>query len=193
MDLNRRQFLKASGLSAAATALVLFADEGAVMAEGLKDLRIARAKQVPSICPHCSVGCGMIAYVKEGELLQLEGNPDHPINEGSLCPKGAASFQFAYEARGKANPRRLLKAKYRKPYGTEWEEISLDEALDRIAERVKATRDQYFIEKNNGMTVNRLEAIAHLGSATIDNEENYLLTKLMRSLGVVYLEHHARI
>lgn len=193
MEMNRRDFLRLSGVSAAATAAFLFVDERDALAKDLKDLRIAKAKEVPSVCPHCSVGCGMIAYVKDGQLLQLEGNPDSPISEGSLCPKGAASYQFAYESLGKPNPLRVLKAKYRKPGATQWDEISLDKALDMIAERFKATRDKHFIEKNNGVTVNRLEAVAHIGSACVDNEEAYLLTKLMRASGLVFLEHHARI
>lgn len=193
MELNRRAFLRLGGVSAAATAALLFADEEVALAKSLKDLRIANAKEVPSVCPHCSVGCGMIAFVKDGKLLQLEGNPDSPISEGSLCPKGAASFQFAYEALGKPNPNRILTAKYRAPNSDRWQEINLEQALDRIAQLIKETRDKTFIETNNGVTVNRTEGVAHIGSACIDNEENYLLAKLMRSLGVVYLEHHARI
>lgn len=193
MNVNRREFLKLSGVSAAGAAVLLFAEEKDVLAKDLKNSRIAKAKEVPSVCPHCSVGCGMIAYVKEGQLLQLEGNPDSPISEGSLCPKGAASMQFAYDAVGKPNPLRELKAKHRKPNSNTWEEISLDKALDMIAQKVKETRDKTFIETANGVTVNRTEGLAHLGSACVDNEEAYLITKLMRSLGVVYLEHHARI
>lgn len=194
MNVTRRDFLKLSGVSAAGVAALLFADEKAAMAKDLKELRISKAKEVPSVCPHCSVGCGMIAYVKDGKLLQLEGNPDSPISEGSLCPKGASSMQFAYEGVGKPNPLRLLKAKYRKPGASDFEEIEVDKALDLIAQRIKETRDQTFIETNaSGLTVNRTEGIAHIGSACVDNEEAYLFTKLMRALGVVYLEHHARI
>lgn len=194
MDFSRRHFLRLSGLSAATTAALLVMGE-VEHAKALvsKDLRIAQAKEVPSVCPHCSVGCGMIAYVKEGQLLQLEGNPDSPISEGSLCPKGASSYQFAYEALGKPNPRRLLKVKYRKPYSNSWQEIPLSTALDMIADRVKAARDSTFVEKVGSLTVNRCESIGHIGSAVVTNEEAYLMTKLMRSLGVVYLEHHARI
>jgi formate dehydrogenase major subunit len=194
MNLNRREFLKISGVSAAGAAVLLFAEEKAALAKDLKESRIAKAKEVPSVCPHCSVGCGMIAYVKEGQLLQLEGNPDSPISEGSLCPKGAASMQFAYEGVGKPNPLRELKAKIRKPGADRWEEITVEEALDRIALRIKETRDKTFVETNKaGLTVNRTEGIASIGSACVDNEEAYLTTKLMRALGVVYLEHHARI
>ena len=194
MNVNRRDFLKLSGVSAAGAAVLLFADEKDALAKDLKNLRVASAKEVPSVCPHCSVGCGMIAYVKEGQLLQLEGNPDSPISEGSLCPKGAASMQFAYDMVGKPNPLRELKAKYRKPNAEQWEEIELDKALDMIAERVKVTRDKTFVETTkDGLVVNRTEGVAHIGSACVDNEEAYLITKLMRALGVVYLEHHARI
>lgn len=194
MNLNRRGFLKLSGVSAAGAAVLLFATEKDALARDIKESRIAKAKEVPSVCPHCSVGCGMIAYVKDGQLLQLEGNPDSPISEGSLCPKGAASMQFAYEGVGKANPLRELDAKIRKPGSDKWEPISIEEALDKIALRIKETRDKSFVEKNKaGLTVNRTEGLAHIGSACLDNEENYLITKLMRSLGVVYLEHHARI
>lgn len=194
MNLNRRDFLKLSGVTAAGAAVVLFAEEREALARDLKESRITRAQEVPSVCPHCSVGCGMIGYVKEGQLLQLEGNPDSPISEGSLCPKGAAAMQFAYEGVGRPNPLRELKAKIRRPGADRWEEISVDEALDRVAQRIKETRDAGFVEKNkDGQTVNRAESLAHLGSACVDNEECYLITKLMRSLGVVYLEHHARI
>lgn len=192
--MNRRQFLKLTGVSAAATAAYLFIDEELALSKDVANLRIAKAQEVASVCPHCSVGCGMIAYVKDGNLINLEGNPDHPISEGSLCPKGAASFQFAYEALGKPNPHRVLKARYRAPNSDQWQEIDLDTALDKIAQRIKETRDKTFMETNKaGLPIMRTEGIAHLGSACIDNEENYLLTKLMRATGVVYLEHHARI
>lgn len=193
MELNRRDFLRLSGVSGVAAAALLFATEREAMGADVKELRISTAKEVASVCPHCSVGCGMIAYVKDGKLLQLEGNPDSPISEGSLCPKGAATYQFAYESQGKPNPLRQLTAKIRRPNSDKWEEIELDQALDLAAEKIKATRDASFVETANGLTVNRTEGIAHIGSACFDNEECYLLTKLMRSLGVVYLEHHARI
>ncbi|MDB4893970.1 MAG: formate dehydrogenase alpha subunit [Firmicutes bacterium] len=193
MNVNRRDFLKLSGVSAAGAAVLLFAEETHALTSDLKQLRIAKAKEVPSVCPHCSVGCGLIAYVKDGNLLQLEGNPDSPISEGSLCPKGASAMQFAYEGIGKPNPLRELKAKHRKPGADHWDVVELDWALDRIAEKIKETRDKDFIETVNGVTVNRTEGLAHMGSACVDNEEAYLMVKLMRSLGVVYLEHHARI
>lgn len=185
LQVDRREFLKLSGLSvAAAGTLALGAPRGQAVTS---NLRTKQAAEVHTVCPYCSVGCGMLAHVENGRLINLEGDPDHPISEGSLCPKGSAAFQFAY------NERRLQKALYRKPGARDWETVELDWALDQIAQRVKTTRDKHFIETEGGVTVNRCEAIANIGSACVDNEEAYLITKLMRSLGVVYLEHHARI
>lgn len=186
MKLTRRDFLKLSGVSAAAAgALALGVDKA--VAQEAESLRIAEAKEVLGVCPFCSVGCGLVSHVKNGQLLNIEGNVEHPISEGSLCPKGSATFQFAY------NEYRQQHALYRAPGATSWEKVDLKWALDRIAQRTKETRDANFIEREDGVRVNRLDAIAHIGSACIDNEENYLLVKLMRALGVSYLEHHARI
>jgi len=185
MQLDRREFLKLSGLSVAAAGTLALGGDRALAVTS--ELRIKRATEVHTVCPYCSVGCGMIAHVENGKLINLEGDPDNPISEGSLCPKGSSAFQFAY------NERRLTKALYRRPRSDQWETVEVGWALDRIAERVKATRDRHFIETEDGVTVNRCEAIANIGSACIDNEEAYLLTKLMRSLGMVFLEHHARI
>jgi formate dehydrogenase major subunit len=185
MDMDRRDFLKLSGLSAAAAgALALGAGKAQAVTS---DIRIKRASEVHTVCPYCSVGCGMIAHVENGKLINLEGDVDHPISEGSLCPKGSSAFQFAY------NDRRLTKVLHRKPFATDWETVDLEWALDQVASKVKETRDKSFIESESGVTVNRTEAIANIGSACIDNEECYLTTKLMRALGVVFLEHHARI
>jgi formate dehydrogenase major subunit len=186
LHVNRREFLKLSGLSVAAASAVTLGG-GAPAQAVTTDLWIKRATEVRTVCPFCSVGCGMIAHVEDGKLINLEGDPDHPISEGSLCPKGSSTYQFAY------SDRRIKKALYRKAKGTQWETVELDWALDQIAQRVKETRDKHFIADEDGVLVNRCEAIANIGSACIDNEEAYLLTKLMRSLGVVYLEHHARI
>lgn len=186
LKLSRRDFLKLSGVSAA-TAGALAVGTGAALAEHANGLRIVGAKEVLGVCPFCSVGCGTVSHVKNGQLIHIEGNIEHPISEGSLCPKGASTFQFAY------NENRVARAMYRAPNSDSWQEISLTEALDRIAQRTKETRDQHLIATEDGVTVNRLDAIAHIGSACIDNEENYALVKLMRSLGVSYLEHHARI
>lgn len=190
LQLNRRDFLKLSGVTAVAAAGLLSGKARPAKAQAqplVRDLRISRSKEVIGVCPFCSVGCGTVAHVRDGRLLNVEGNVEHPISEGSLCPKGAATFQLAY------NEHRALKALYRAPRAKEWQEISLTQALDMIADRIKKTRDQYFIHEEDGVIVNRLDAIAHLGSAVIENEDNYALTKLMRSIGVSYLEHHARI
>lgn len=185
MQMDRRDFLKLSGMSAAAAgALALNVGKSQAVTS---DIRIKRATEVHTVCPYCAVGCGMIAHVENGKLINLEGDTDNPINEGSLCSKGSSAYQFAY------NERRLTKAQYRKPGSDKWETVELDWALDQIAQRVKATRDKSFIETEDGVVVNRTEAIANIGSACIDNEECYLLTKLMRAMGVVFLEHHARI
>lgn len=184
--MDRREFLKLSGFSVGAAGALAMGEIKPAHAV-TSDLRIKRATEVHTICPYCSVGCGMIAHVENGKLINLEGDSDHPISEGSLCPKGSSAYQFAH------NERRLLKARYRAPHATEWKEVDMAWALDQIAQRVKNTRDKHFTETENGVTVNRLDAIANIGSACIDNEEAYLLTKLMRSLGVVFLEHHARI
>jgi formate dehydrogenase major subunit len=159
-------------------------------------LRILGAREVPSVCPYCAVGCGQIVSVRDGQIVNIEGNPDSPISRGTLCPKGAATFQLA------VNPNRLTKVKYRAPYATEWVEKGLDWAMDRIAERVKAARDATFSEfwegndesgKSVRKRVNHCATIASLGGATMDNEWNYAQLKLWRALGLIWLENQARI
>lgn len=143
---------------------------------------------VQSVCPYCAVGCGQRVYVKDGRITDIEGDPDSPISGGTLCPKGAASFQLVT---GSHRHRKVL---HRRPYATDWEEIPLEEALDRVAERVKKTREQTWEETDpKGRRVRRTLGIAHLGGATLDNEENYLLKKLYTALGVVQVENQARI
>jgi formate dehydrogenase major subunit len=150
--------------------------------------RIAGAKPVPGVCPYCAVGCGTLAYAKDGKLIDIEGNPESPINGGTLCPKGSATFQLH------VNPNRWTTCKYRAPYATEWQDVSLEWAMGRIAERFKDTRDRTFAEYDaQDRKVNRTMALASLGGATLDNEENYLITKLYRSLGAVFVENQARI
>jgi len=184
--ITRREFFKLSLGTLVLTGIGI--DLKPVKAYAEEELKIKGAKETTTICPYCSVGCGIIVYSKEGKVVNTEGDPDHPINEGSLCPKGASLYQLAN------NPTRLLKPLYRAPYSDKWEEVSWDWALDRIAKLVKSTRDKYFITKNEkGQIVNRVEAIAHVGSAALDNEECYILQKFMRALGLVYIEHQARI
>jgi formate dehydrogenase major subunit len=146
---------------------------------------------VRSICPYCAVGCGQLVYVKDEKIIDIEGDPDSPISGGCLCPKGAATFQLV------AGAHRLSKVLYRRPRGTSWESIPLSRAMEMIAQRVKATRDAHWDaepEKPGQGAVNRTLAIAHLGGATLDNEENYLIKKLFTGgLGIVQVENQARI
>ena len=190
MELSRREFLKASGMGV-----------GGVFLFGMFDPDLARA-QVPkllplkkkigeksTICPYDASGCGFLVAAVNGKVVNIEGDPDHPINRGGACAKGASMRQLSAD-----NPWRLSKVLYRAPGGNQWQEKSWDWALNEIARRIKDTRDANFTERNDsGNLVNRTEAIANLGGSALDNEECYLLAKLTRALGVVYLEHHARI
>ena len=200
MKISRRRFLKISagtfGSAMAADLAGLGLNTGAVRAYAL-NVPIKTGRQVPSICPYCAVGCAQIIMADdEGHVIDIQGNPDSPINEGTLCPKGAATYQLV------VNDQRWTKVKYRAPGSDEWEEKPLDWAMNRIAELVKKTRDANFNEFQDmpdgkgGMVKKRVMntyAIASLGGATMDNEWNYLQQKLMHGLGVVYLENQARI
>jgi formate dehydrogenase major subunit len=196
VTLSRRQFLRQSGLSAAGGAL------GGLVALGLDperaraatvplDWKIERTKVVPSICPYCAVGCSLLLHVRDGKLINVEGNPDSPINRGTLCPKGAASFQLT------VNPERPSGCLYRRPGGTAWEPIELERAMDMVAERVKRTRDATFRRTatigGRQVTLNHTLGIGSLGGATMDNEWNYAQAKMWRGLGGVFLENQARI
>jgi formate dehydrogenase major subunit len=192
MNLSRRDFLKLGGATAGGLLLPLGVSAAALAARYPLHKPIG---ETPTICCFCGVGCGAIAAAnKEGNrIINIEGDPDHPINQGSLCSKGMSLAQLN-AVDGKINPRRLQKVKYRAAGSTQWEEKSWDWALEEIAKRVKATRDQYFIPTDSeGRTVNRVEAIANLGGAALDNEECSLLVKAVRALGLVYVEHQARI
>lgn len=151
--------------------------------------RVRDAKVVKSVCPYCAVGCGLNVYVKDGKVIDIEGNPDSPINHGTLCPKGSATFQYTI------NASRLTHVLYRAPYSDHWEIKSLDWAMEQIAQRVKKTRDETFVERlPDGREVNHTLGIASLGGATLDVEENYLMKKLFTGgLGVVAIENQARI
>jgi formate dehydrogenase major subunit len=187
--MTRRDFLKVSGVTTGAASTGLFSMKAlGAKAEDLR-LRIRYAQQSTTICPYCAVGCGEIVSAHEGKVINIEGDPDHPINEGSLCSKGAALIQLSAN-----NPARLQKPKYRAAYAAEWKEVSWDWALDAIAKRIKKSRDASFVTKNSkGEVVNRTNGIASVGSAAMDNEECYLYQKFLRSLGLVYIEHQARI
>ena len=143
---------------------------------------------VGSICPYCAVGCAQLVYVKEGKIIDIEGDPASPVSHGCLCPKGAATFQLV------TGSHRIKHVLYRRPHGTEWETIPLEQAMDMVAERVKKTRDENWADTGeNGIPLRRTMAIAHLGGATLDNEENYLIKKLFTALGIVQIENQARI
>ena len=150
--------------------------------------RIAGLKVTESVCPYCAVGCGQLVYTRDGELVDIEGNPNSPINQGTLCPKGSASRQLIQQ------PGRLTKVKYRRPGGTEWEEIELEQAMDMIAERLVSARERGWQDRDeHGRRVDRTLGFAHLGGATLDNEENYLIKKSFTALGAVQIENQARI
>jgi formate dehydrogenase major subunit len=193
METTRRDFLKVAAIGGAAATIFGF-DLAPAYAQ-LRELKIARATETRSTCPYCSVSCGVIIYTLGDkaknvtpQVIHVEGDPDHPINRGTLCPKGASLEQDIL------NPRRLLKPQVRRPGGTDWEDISWNDALDEIAQRVKKSRDETFVDKDaQGRTVNRCEGIAFTGGCTDTNEFNYLVVKTMRSLGVCYLENQARV
>ncbi len=186
MSLSRRDFLKygahAAGAAVAAPGIDLRPVEAAATA-----LRIKEAKIYPGVCPYCAVGCPQLIYVKDDRIIDIEGDPDAPHTEGALCPKGSSTYQLS------VNERRLTKCLYRAPGSERWEEKPLDWMMDQIAQRVKKTRDATFVERVRGVTVNRCEGIAWLGSSVLDNEENYLIAKLARGLGLVNLENSARL
>jgi formate dehydrogenase major subunit len=192
MAFSRREFLKASAAGLApGTALGSLIGLGATLAPATaraQGLRILNAKATPTVCPYCSVGCAMIAHTIGNEIVNIEGDKRSPHNEGCLCPKGAATYQLL------RNPNRATRVLHRKPGARDWEEVELDWAMNRIAELVKKTRDETFVERlDDGTLVNQTTAIFSLGGATLDNEWNHMQQKLMRGLGAVAIENQARI
>jgi formate dehydrogenase major subunit len=193
MNLTRRDFLKASAVGGVGATILGF-DLAPAYAQ-MRELKIARATETRSTCPYCSVSCGVIIYTLgdkaknvTSQVVHVEGDPDHPINRGTLCPKGSSLQQDIL------NPRRLTKPQVRRPGSDHWEDISWDAALDEIGHRVKKTRDESFVETDEqGQTANRCEGIAWTGGCTDTNEFNFLVVKTMRSLGVCYLENQARV
>ena len=191
--ITRRDFLKISGVTAAGVAVSQLGFDltpAQVYAAELRtELRIKDAKTTPTICCYCSVGCGiLVATDKKGKVINAEGDPDHPISEGTLCPKGGSTYQIA------VNDDRLKKVRYRAPGSDKWKEVSWEWALNKIAANIKKSRDKSFMVKNaDGKVVNRTNGIASVGSAALDNEECWLYQKMLRSLGLVYIEHQARI
>jgi formate dehydrogenase major subunit len=193
MNLTRRDFLKASVVGGV-TATVFGFDLAPAYAE-MRELKIARATETRSTCPYCSVSCGVIIYTLGDkaknvtpQVVHVEGDPDHPINRGTLCPKGSSLQQDIL------NSRRLMKPQVRRPGSDHWEDIGWDTALDEVGHWVKKIRDASFVDKDDkGVTVNRCEGLAFIGGCTDTNEFNYLVVKSMRSLGVCYLENQARV
>ncbi len=200
MSVSRRDFFKLSGSGLAAATLGFNLAPIEAKAE---DLPIRFARETTTICPYCSVGCGMIVHTLGGNIINVEGDPDHPINEGSLCPKGSSVYQL------RDNKARVTKPMYRAAGASEWQEVTWDWALDEIAKKTKTARDASFMatskikvkEKVGGVevdkeieaVVNRTMGMASVGSAALDNEECYLYQKFLRGLGLVYIEHQARI
>jgi formate dehydrogenase major subunit len=194
--LSRRRLLGRSLASSAVAAMAALGIDLRPTQARAWALRIADVQPVPSVCPYCAVGCDTVIYAKDGVILDIEGDPNSPINQGTLCPKGAAIYQLH------VNPNRLTQVLYRRPGGTAWETLGLDEAMDMVAARVKKTRDETFQETYQGTNADgepeekvwmATTAIFSLGGATIDNEWNHLQQKLMRGLGVVPIENQARI
>jgi formate dehydrogenase major subunit len=191
MKFNRREFIQISGAAAAGVALGGIGFDLSPVKAHAQMLKTKYAKETTTICPYCAVGCGAIVHTSlkgDGRVISVEGDPDHVINRGSLCSKGASIAQLA------ENENRLTEPMYRAPFSKEWKKVSWDWALGRIAKRVKQTRDASFEEKNaKGQVVNRTTAIASVGSAALDNEECWIYQALMRAIGLVYIEHQARI
>jgi formate dehydrogenase major subunit len=167
------------------------AGRGAAVKSGRSAQLVARTATadsiVKSICPYCAVGCGQNVFVKDGRVVQIEGDPDSPVSRGRLCPKGSASLQLT------TGPGRVYKVLHRKPYASDWEELDLDRAMDMIAERVIESRRKGWQWEQDGKRVRRTMGFAHLGGATLDNEENYLIKKLFTALGAIQIENQARI
>ena len=200
MQLTRRGFFKtAAAAFAASLAYEAVAPSTVLAAEPSDDWKLENTEEYTNICCYCAGGCGSICSVRDGELINLEGDPDHPVSQGGLCPKGASMFQLRNNVDDVTheiikNRDRVSKPMVRRPGSREWEEISWDDAVTEIARRVKDTRDQNFTTTDDsGLTVNRCEAIASLGGSQQNSEEEYLILKMMRSLGVVTIDNQARV
>lgn len=187
--ISRRDFIKIGAAGAGGIGLSALGFDIAQAAQVKQSLRIAGARESHSICPYCAVGCSLVAYTNDsGQLLQIEGDPDSPVNEGRLCPKGASAMQLAVGAN------RVETVMYRRPKSASWEKISWEDAMNMLARRVKDSRDSTFVTTDaNGNTVNRTEGIAFAGGAAFSSEEGYFTTKVMRGLGLIHLEQQARV
>lgn len=199
MDLTRRGFFKAAGAAFATTmAFELTSQTPAYAVEPNAEWKLVNTEEYTNICCYCAGGCGSLCSVRDGELINLEGDPDHPINQGGLCPKGATMFQLRNivdpETREIVkNPERVTRPMVRRPGASQWEEITWDDAVAEIARKVKDTRDATFVETENGLTVNYTPGIASLGGSQENSEEEYLILKAMRSLGIIAIDNQARV
>ena len=185
MGVSRRDFLKIGGTAAVASTVGLSPQE---VEANQRENRLKGAKVTTSICPFCAVGCGMLVHTKNKKVISIEGDSEHPISRGNLCSKGASLLQMAN------NPKRVQKPMYRAPGAADWKEVEWDWAIENIARKIKKSRDESFVLQNKkGQEVNRCDGIASVGSAALDNEECYIFQKWLRSLGLVAIEHQARI
>lgn len=188
MGITRRRFIKSLGGAVTALTVSEATPARAERKGVVRGTKIQGAETTTSVCPFCGVGCGILAHTKNGKLIHVEGDPDHPINQGTLCSKGQALPEVV------TSPRRLKKVLYRAPGSDRWEQRDLDWAVRTLAERIKAARDSGFVARSaSGVSVNRAEALASIGGAALNNEECYLMAKLSRALGIVYLEHQGRL
>ena len=191
MELTRRRFLQITGSACAGVAFGGLGFDLSPIEAHAQQFKLERGRESKTICPYCSVGCGAIVHTRlngDRRTINIEGDPEHVINRGSLCSKGASLYQFV------ENENRLTRPLYRAPYSKEWKTVTWDWALEKIAQRIKQTRDAGFIPKNDdGDVVNRVTNMASMGSAAMDNEECWLLQTLLRALGLVYIEHQARL
>jgi formate dehydrogenase major subunit len=193
MEVTRRQFLKAGAVSAGTLGASILGFDVAQAKQVQQHLRIEGATVSRSVCPYCAVGCALLAYTRKDasgkvELLQIEGDPDSPVNEGRLCPKGASAMELAI------SHRRITSPLYRASGASDWQQVSWDFVLDKLAQNIKASRDRTFVAVDaDGNVVNRCEGIAFAGGAAFSSEEGYFATKVMRGLGLVYLEQQARV
>jgi formate dehydrogenase major subunit len=193
MELTRRQFLRIGAVSAGTVGASVLGFDVAEARQVQQHLRIEGATVSRSVCPYCAVGCALLAYTRKGadgkvELLQIEGDPDSPVNEGRLCPKGATALELA------VSRRRVQSPLYRAAGAPGWQQVSWDFVLDKLAQNIKASRDRTFVTTDaDGKVVNRCEGIAFAGGAAFSSEEGYFATKLMRAIGIVYMEQQARV
>jgi formate dehydrogenase major subunit len=199
-SITRRSFLKLTGAALMTSVMYEFVGQSTALAvDSSGTWKLVDVTETTTICCYCSGGCGSIVSVRDGKLINVEGDPDHPINRGGMCSKGSSQFAVNSIFDDKTgeqiiNPNRLTTPKVRRAGKSEWEDISWEQAIDEIAKKIKKTRDEnYEAKSKDGVIVNRTEAIASFGAAALDNEEGYALQKLCRGLGMTYIEHQARI